>query len=235
MRAHWTGIRGVALIAVLAAPPTTASAAEPSVARVPSGVIAAHLVGRVLVAADATCQVVGYYAFIDGLGQPFAGEPGERTALFSVRSAPFRLRPTVNGASVHLLGQPVNGDTVPLDVYFDPTPDRDYGNPDSFSSGTLVATFIPRGGMVTILSIGSASYAGSLDLASSVPFELAGRTVDIALMGDTVTAELHGEAPGLGGPYLGLSFPFGGPVIAAGDHPITARGLRLRVPRGPGY
>ena len=71
-------------------------------------------------------------------------------------------------------------------------------------------------------------------IVSSVAFSYSGRTLDIGLMGDTVTAELHGEAPVAGGPYLSLSFPFGGPILAAGDHPITARGLRSRVLRSAG-
>jgi hypothetical protein len=234
MRMRWSGLGTAMLVTSAVTLVGTVSAAEPPVARVPGGVVAAHLVGRVVVAADATCEVVGYYAFIDGLGRPFTGEPSERTALFSVRSAPFRLRPVQNGTTVHLLGQPATGDTVPLNVYFDPDPDRDYADLDSFSRGTLVATFHPRGGMVTLTSIGSAVYSGSLDLVSSVGFSYEGRTVDIRLMGDTVTAELQGEAPVAGGPYLSLSFPFGGPVLAAGDHPIMARGLRSRVPRGTG-
>jgi hypothetical protein len=220
------------LVLLLSAPPGgPLGAADVEIARVPSGVIAAHMVGRVLVAQDGVCEVVGYHAFIDGFGQPFTGEASEKTAYFSVRSEPFRMRPVLNGTSVHLFAVPLTGNTVPLHVYYDASPDRDFAYPATFSDGELVATFEPRGGMATVSPFGGAAYNGSLDLVSSSPFTFAGKTVDFRSLGDTVTADLHGEAPASGGAYLGLAFPFGGPVVAAGDLVITARGLRPRALR----
>jgi len=228
MKTRWLAfpVAGVALAAMPMAPGLAAG--EESVARVPSGVVAAHMVGRVLVAADGVCEVIGYHAFIDGLGQPFAGEASEKTAYFSVRSEPFRMRPVLNNTTVNLFAVPLTGSTVPLHVYYNPTPNRDFSDPASFSEGQLVATFNPRGGMATLSPLGVAAYNGSLDLVASNPFTFAGQSVDFRSLGETVTADLQGEAPVFGGPYLGLAFPFGGPVIAAGDHVITARGLRAR-------
>jgi hypothetical protein len=228
MKRHWLAVRTPVLGAALLTVVRGLAAEEPPIGLVPSGVVAAHMVGRVLVAADGVCEVVGYHAFIDGLGQPFAGEAGEKTAYFSVRSAPFRMRPVLNGTTVHLFAVPLTGSTVPLHVYYDPSPDRDFSYPESFSAGQLVATFHPRGGMASLSPLGVAAYNGSLDLVASTPFSFAGRSVDFRSLGETVTADLQGEAPVFGGPYLGLAFPFGGPVVAAGDHFITARGLRAR-------
>ncbi len=215
-------------VAALAAVRPGSHAAEGPVARIPSGVVGAHLVGRVVVAPDGVCEILGYHPFIDGLGPLFAGEPSEGTAYISVRSEPFRMRAVLNGTTVHLFAAPISGTTVPLRIYFDPTPNRDYANPDSFSTGQLVATFLPRGGMATLSPLGGAAFAGTLDLDSSAEFILDGRAVDFRFLGESVTVDLHGESPVFGGPYLGLAFPFGGQVKSTGDYFITARGVRGR-------
>jgi len=234
MRKRWFCVLAALLVAVLLNVEAGLHAADVPVARIPSGVVAAHLAGRILVTQDGVCEIVGYHPFIDGLGLLFAGEPSERTAIISIRSEPFRMRPVLNGATVHLFAAPITGTTVPLRVYYNPEPNRDFADPDSFSDGQLVATFHPRGGMATLSPLGGATFAGTLDLVSSVEFTLDGRSVDLRFMGATVTVDLHGEAPVYGGPYLGLAFPFGGQVKATGENVFAARGLRGRRLHRPG-
>jgi hypothetical protein len=74
MRTNRAGLAAIVFAASgLGAMSAGGAATDQPVGRVPSGVVAAHMIGPVVVGSDGVCQVLGYYAFIDGLGQPFAG------------------------------------------------------------------------------------------------------------------------------------------------------------------
>jgi hypothetical protein len=105
----------------------------------PSAAVTSYFVGRGFLNTIGQGEVVGYFTNINGIPDPlFDGNPSEKTAFFTFRSDVFSLTPL-----------PLNGDITPdlvsagtFDIYYNPTPNGDWSNPDSFSSGQLVAHFM---------------------------------------------------------------------------------------------
>lgn len=102
--------------------------------QVPAAAVACYFVGRAFLNAGGQGQVVGYFTDVTGLGAAdslFNGSPSEQTAFFTFRSNVFSLTPL-----------PLNGD-IGLDlvsagtfnIYYNPKPDGDWSNPDTFSGG----------------------------------------------------------------------------------------------------
>lgn len=96
-------------------------------------------VGRVYLNPDTGKAVyAGYVVHLDGFSDSlFNGSPGEGTAFFTFSTDVLSLTP-----------MPSNGDlTLYLvsagifKVYYNPTPNGDWSNPGTFSSGQLIATF----------------------------------------------------------------------------------------------
>jgi hypothetical protein len=142
--------------------------------RIPVGPVAAHQLGRALFAADGTAQVIGYLAFVKGISTSlFAGPPSESTAFLTYRSNTFSPEIIGNGdISVFL----ITGESI--SVYFNSSPHGDWNNPDSFSSGQLVATFTRREPLL-VINVGTMFNAfSSSELTSSHEFVFNGQTVD---------------------------------------------------------
>ena len=134
--------RTIYLLFVLAFVSISNAALGNDVKRVPTGMIANHLVARITFFFDGVTppELVGYIPFIEGVRGPFFdGPPGVETAYFTIRfnagPPPIALDPGSNVA-VNVLPP---GAT--FDIYYDKTPDQSWDNPDSFSNGRLVATF----------------------------------------------------------------------------------------------
>ena len=86
---------------------------------IPAGVVAAHMVGRMVIGADGAAELIGYYPFLEGIeGSPFSSEPdaSERTARFTFRSSRFRVSILRNDPLTHLRATPVEANT-PSDPY----------------------------------------------------------------------------------------------------------------------
>jgi hypothetical protein len=80
----------------------------------------------------------GYYTQIAGItSSVFSGAPSEATAFFTFRSSQFQLVPVKTNGDINMAL--VLPDT--FNVYLNTSPHADWSNPDSFSSGTIVATF----------------------------------------------------------------------------------------------
>jgi hypothetical protein len=141
---------------------------------IPVGPVAMHQLGRALFAANGTAQVIGYLAFIKGISGPlFAGPPSEATAFFTYRSNTFSPEIISNGdISVFL----ISGESI--SVYFNSSPHGDWNNPDSFSTGQLVATFTRREPLL-VINVGTMFNAfSSSELTSSHEFVFNGQAVD---------------------------------------------------------
>src|SRR5947209_5973898 len=105
----------------------------------PVGSAAWYQVGRIAVD-PATSKVVafGYYTQIQGVNGPmFSGAPGEATAFFTFRTTIFSLIPVRPNGDVNL--SLVTTDM--FDVFYDANPRRSWSDPDSFATGTVVASF----------------------------------------------------------------------------------------------
>jgi hypothetical protein len=142
--------------------------------RIPVGPVAMHQLGRALFAADGTAEVIGYLAFIKGIsGSLFSGSPSEATAFFTYRSNRFSPQVVSNGdISVFL----ISGETI--SVYFNSSPHGDWNNPDTFSSGQLVATLTRREPLL-VINVGTMFNAfSSSELTNSHEFVFNGQTVN---------------------------------------------------------
>jgi hypothetical protein len=125
-------------------------------APIPSAGVACYFVGRAFLDANGQGQVVGYFTDINGIGAAdslFKGSPSEKTAFFTFRSNVFSLIPL-----------PANGDlgldlvsAGTFDIYYNSTPNSDWTNPDTFSSGQRVAHFMrPESLFLQVLQTDSA-------------------------------------------------------------------------------
>src|SRR3989442_15849572 len=79
------------------------------------GSVAAQYIGRFLVSADGTGEVIGFMPFMDGVGSDLFSDTAvrsERTAIFSVRSNRITFNRIPNGAINHFLLAPVTGPAI---------------------------------------------------------------------------------------------------------------------------
>ena len=111
--------------------------------KTPTSAVACNFVGRFyLNPISFQGEVVGYFTNIhgifNGMSAPlFNGSPSEHTAFFTFRSDVFTLNPL-----------PVNGDLAlflvssgKFNIFFNPAPNSDWTNLDTFSNGRHVANF----------------------------------------------------------------------------------------------
>jgi hypothetical protein len=98
-------------------------------------------------------EVVGYITHIDGIPGPlFSGPPSESAAFFTFRSDVFSIQPLPPNGDVVL--SEVSAGTV--SIYLNRNPNGDWNNPDTFSTGQLIATF--RRGESVFVQIGPESH-----------------------------------------------------------------------------
>jgi hypothetical protein len=99
--------------------------------------VAWYVTGRFYAATDKTTQDMGYFLHLQGIaGHLCEGEPSEKTACFTFRSAPFTARPVTNGDLS--LGLDATGEFT---LYLKRRPGASFDDPDSFSDGDPIATF----------------------------------------------------------------------------------------------
>ena len=186
----------------------------------PTGIVASHLSGQLLINSNEEAELVGYYTFAEGLTNLFNGAVAPANARLSFRTDKFKLTGHTNGLLTLLRGAPLQFNYIPLRVYYNVSPNRDFANPASFETGTLVATFHTKGSQTTILEDGTAVNTGSLELISSTPFLHDGKMVDIGKALDAVTITLHSKAPLGYASWKNTAWPFGGSaMVAEGDTP----------------
>jgi hypothetical protein len=181
----------------------------------PASQIAEHAVCRGLLAANGTAQVVCFLAFVDGVsGSLFSGAPSEATAYLTLRTDTITAQPMVNGNVVALLQS-----AGAYSVYFNSSPHGDWNNPDSFSSGQLVATFTRTPPI--LISVGTmASGFFSAKLTSSQQFVLNAQTVDFKKLvpnGVTWLLTAAGSPVATSAPGFVAAQPFAGSALAIGS------------------
>ena len=170
--------------------------------RPPSGRVAYHFVARLLQSPSGTFFVIGYVNFLDGVSSPlFDGAPGEKTALMTFRSDLFSAAPLFNGNVVVL-----NWPSTPAPVvkfYLNDSPNQDWNQPDSFSSGQLIGSFSARVGQIAITGFSATATGGttavvtySYDWVSTRNFSLGGKMYSLGRLspgGGTISNYVSAE------------------------------------------
>jgi hypothetical protein len=147
----------------------------------PSSAVACYLVGRFyLNTTSLQGEVVGYltniHGIFDGMSDPlFNGAPSERTAFFTFRSDMFSLNPL-----------PANGDlglflvsAGEFNIFFNPAPNCDWSNPDTFSNGKQIAHFT-RPGVLDLQFESTSQHAITETLISSRSFTFKGHNYNFS-------------------------------------------------------
>ena len=209
------GTRGpfaaAALAVCLWAPALRADGGGP----LPAGRIFGHYVGRAFTDNSGNFVVYGYYAYLDGIPGPFFnGSPGEGTAFFTFRSSPLVFPAVlVNGS---ILWAPQEAGAT-LSIYFNASPHGDWNNPDSFSSGQLIATFVRSQGFFICngnITLGNTcSDVVSDKLLFSADFTFKGQKSNLGTLipagVSTFTPMLDQSFPGFAAVYVGYHVAMG--------------------------
>ncbi|HEX6037390.1 hypothetical protein [Longimicrobium sp.] len=190
------------------------------------GEVAWYVTGRFYAAPDGSLRDAGYFLHLQGIHAPlFDGAPGEGTAHLTFLAEPFTARPVQNGDLS--LGLDAKGD---FSVYLNRHPTATFDHPHSFGAGEEVARF-RRVAVVTGTTLGTGSAdtpllalnVFSARLIASRPFELAGRTYDLARLmphgitqwgtaATTPAATLAGFTSVI--PFVGSAIAIGAPARA---------------------
>jgi hypothetical protein len=185
--------------------------------RIPTGAIAAHMVGRLLIDASGEAQLVGYYTYLAGISGPFfSGKPSEATAFFTFRTTRFRVNPLPNGNIIHFFSVPVDVPITEVRAYHNSRPNGDFQNPDTFSGGQLIGLFQAEKSMGT--AAGSTFVmTGTFDLVSTSTFIFQGQRYNLGKLGEAVTLSVT-FGPPLSGNFAGgpVVVCFGGYALAVG-------------------
>ena len=192
----------------------TARAAEAPFITEP-GAIAAQVIGRINIGADAITEVALYFAFIDGLGGDlFNGESSEKTAHFTLRTDRLRTLVTLNGDAAHLTFQP-EGESGLYHVYYDPSASsRSFTSPGTFSQGTKIAAFKSRRTQTTLVPGSHGLVTGTADVVESSVMNYRDVAYNIADLFNSITFTFHTKAFSITAAGIpAVSIPFAGHLI----------------------
>lgn len=188
----------------------------------PASRVVWHHVARALLNPNGTGQVIGYASQIDGVaGSVFNGTPSEATAFFTFRTDTFSLTPLPDNGDVHVtLLSPGT-----LNVYFNADPANDWKQPDTFSSGQLIATFHRAETMLIVLGSLQTDTA-SFQLESSKDFTFRGQTLGFETLspnGINITNSASNTPLLTGMADFPIAFPFGGHAVAVVEQTSSSR------------
>ena len=205
--------------------PSEVLAAEPA-GVVPAGRVAWHFVARIQFTATGV-ELFGYLTFIDGLPGPFFNGPaGEGTAFFTTRLQPGFPAPSFvsPGADINVTLIPPGGK---FDVFYDPNPNGDWSDPDTFSDGQLIGTFDESHFMGT--AIGPASFnLFSSDLVFSDAFTFQGTQQNLRqIVPSGVTIHNYGSSTPVS--FDPFTQAFTGSAVAIGNRGSRPRGRPVEI------
>ena len=198
----------------------TSAPAAPQVGTTGANHVVWQHVGRIYVNPSTGAAIYyGYLVHINGITTSlFNGTPGEGTAYFTFRTDVLQLTPLPNNADITL--DLVSAGT--FSVYYNPSPTGNWNDPDTFSSGTLIATFERQESLFPIIGpLGLHSLSESLQSSRNFTFD--GQKFNFnRISPDGITfAQFFSSAPltGLTGGYSGyaVGFPGAGAVMAVGS------------------
>jgi hypothetical protein len=142
---------------------------------IPANQVVWQHVGRIYVNPNTGKAVyAGYVVHLNGIDSTlFNGSPSESTAFFTFSTDVLQLTPLPNDGDIAL--SLVSAGT--FSVYYNVTPNGDWGDPATFSSGKLIATFARKESLFPQIGpIGFHSLSEILESSQSFSFD--GRTYD---------------------------------------------------------
>jgi hypothetical protein len=164
--------------------------------KVPTGNVAAHLVGRLL-KTNSEYEMFGYVSFAEGFpGSLFSGAPSEHTAKISFRSERFQLNALPNGAAFHLTRvAPADGSLTAVKLYYNAQPSRDFADPDTFSDGQQFAVLRGRGSQGILVPGFMFHVQGSLTVESVDDLVVGKQTIRLRHIVDGLNITFSGTPP----------------------------------------
>lgn len=153
--------------------------------RAGAGQVLYHYVGRVkLDFRTSTATIIAYFTHLQGTpasASMFSGFPSESTAYFTLR-ADATFQPIAGNGDLgggNFAVAPVLITPGEIKMYYSPNPKHSWDDPDSFASGTAIATFARQLEQLALIGpIGTNT--ASATLTSSTKFDFGGTQLDIA-------------------------------------------------------
>ena len=191
----------------------------------PTAAVACNFVGRFyLNPTTFQGQVIGYFTNIhgifNGMSDPLFN--GDGTPFFTFRSDLFSLKPLpVNGN----LALPANSDLAlflvsagQFNIFFNPTPNCDWNNPDTFSNGQLIAHFT-RPEVLDLQFESTSQHIITETLVSSLSFMFKGKTFNFSEIapGGITLYEAISNTPLPGVATFSIVLPFAGTGVAVSN------------------
>ncbi|MBM3736322.1 MAG: hypothetical protein FJW39_11100 [Acidobacteria bacterium] len=189
--------------------------------RIPTGQIAGHALGRALVDTDGFVEVIAYYPLFAGVGNELwaTGERSERSAFFALRTGRFRLQPVQNGRVFYSRLIPLVGDALESRIFYNPSPNRNFDRPETFSETQVITTLRSRAGSITAIEDGEFLFASTAEVVSTADFSFQGRRLNLRDTGVfAYTVSFRGPSPAIGALQSLeslLSIPVAGSFVAA--------------------
>jgi len=158
----------------------------------------------------------GYVVHLDGVSDSlFNGSPSESTAYFTFSTDVLSLTPIPSNGDLALYL--VSAGT--FNVYYNSSPNGDWSDPATFSSGKLIATFKRDQSLFPFFTT-YGFHAVSETLASSQPFTFNGQTYDFSRMvpyGITFASFFSATPQSTGRSDYPVAFTAAGTTIAVGS------------------
>jgi hypothetical protein len=217
---QWTSLALQAGLAILLFGFFAPAAAQ--VGTTPANHVVWQHVGRIYLN-PSTGQAIyaGYLVHINGITTPlFSGAPGEGTAYFTFKTDVLQLTPLPKNGDISLYF--VSAGT--FSVYYNPSPNGNWADPDTFSSGQLIATFERQQSLYPVIGpIGFHSLSESL--VSSHNFTFDGQRFNFnRISPDGITfAQFFSSMPIPGAEFGNYT------VVYAGAGAVMAIGSKLSV------
>ncbi len=161
------------------------------VIKVEEGQLLYEIIGQVINFTPTTSTQFGYYTYIKGVDDLFAGMPeNESMARFTFYRETTNLRVTLNGTLVIISRE---GTTT---VYLNPVPAGDFSNPDSFRVGTPIQTSTLRQQVIVDTVTQAFTVVNQDRITSSSNFSVNGRSYQIGKAGDVFRTTKNGHLSG---------------------------------------
>lgn len=190
---------------------------------IPASEVVWQHVGRVYVNPDTgRALYVGYLVHLNGISTSlFNGLPSEATAYFTFSTDVLQLTPISNNADVVL--SLVSAGT--FNVYYNNSPNGDWSNPASFTSGKLIATFMRDESLFPeICPISFHSLSETLLSSQSFTFESHTFNFNRIAPHGITFAQFFSTAPQTGVTGYPVAFAGAGTTMAVGG-PFSTLGL----------